>query len=125
MGKPFGELVGAEEVARWGSVGGDPSAEGGIVVEEKGVAELENALSHHPDVIESAAVASPDPVLGEKIHIFVRAASPSLQADDVRRFCADRLADYKIPDYVTFLDAPLPRNANGKVLKTVLREQSA
>ena len=85
-------------------------------------AELENTLSYHPGVAECAAVAQPDPVLGEKIHIFVRATSQEVTADDLRSFCAERLADYKLPDFVTFLGDPLPRNANGKVLKNTLRE---
>ena len=85
-------------------------------------AELENALSHHPGAIECAAVARPDPVLGENIHVFVRAASEDVTADDLRSFCAERLADYKVPDFVTFLSEPLPRNANGKVLKNTLRD---
>lgn len=84
-------------------------------------AEVENALSHHPDVNECAAIAQPDPVLGEKIHVFVWAASNTITNDDICRFCASRLADYKVPDFVTFLDKPLPRNANGKIMKTVLR----
>jgi acyl-CoA synthetase (AMP-forming)/AMP-acid ligase II len=87
-------------------------------------AELENTLSHHPDVIESAAVAHPDPVLGEKIHLFVRTRSVGIKADALRDFCARHLADYKLPDFITFLNEPLPRNANGKVLKTALRERS-
>ncbi len=87
-------------------------------------AELENTLSHHPGVVEAAAVARPDPVLGEKTHVFVRAADTDTTADALRAFCAERLADYKVPDFVTFLDGPLPRNANGKVLKNVLREWS-
>ena len=88
-------------------------------------AELENTLSHHPQVIEVAAVGRPDPVLGEKTHVFVRAADAGLTAEAVRAFCAERLADYKVPDFVTFLDEPLPRNANGKILKTTLRTWSA
>ena len=36
-----------------------------------------------------------------------------------------RLADYKVPDFVTFLKDPLPRNANGKVLKNTLRDWGA
>ncbi len=84
-------------------------------------AEIENTLSHHPEVVECAVIARDDPVLGEKTHVFVRANSPELNADEVRGFCGDRLADYKIPDFVTFLDGPLPRNANGKILKTALR----
>lgn len=88
-------------------------------------AELENALSHHPQVVEAAAVGRADPVLGEKTHVFVRAADGELTADAVRAFCAERLADYKVPDFVTFLNEPLPRNANGKILKTALRARSA
>lgn len=84
-------------------------------------AEIENVLSHHPDILECAAIAHPDDVLGEKIQIFVRRKSKKTTADDLRRFCAERLADYKTPDFVTFLDEPLPRNANGKVLKDKLR----
>jgi long-chain acyl-CoA synthetase len=85
-------------------------------------AELENTLSYHPGVIECAAVARPDPVLGEKIHVFVRAGAAVPTADELRSFCAEQLADYKVPDFVTFLDAPLPRNANGKILKNALRK---
>ncbi len=87
-------------------------------------AELENVLNHHSEVIEVAAVGRADPVLGEKTHVFVRAASDTVNADDLRTFCAERLADYKVPDFVTFIDEPLPRNANGKILKNTLREWS-
>lgn len=87
-------------------------------------AELENALNHHPGVIEVAAVGRADPVLGEKTHVFVRSVSNDVSADDLRAFSAARLADYKVPDFVTFIDEPLPRNANGKILKNVLREWS-
>lgn len=87
-------------------------------------AELENVLSHHPGIVECAAIAHPDPVLGEKVHIFVCARNPDLAADDLRKFCAEHLADYKVPDFVTFLDQPLPRNANGKIQKNDLRERT-
>lgn len=85
-------------------------------------AEVENCLNHHPDIVECAAVAQPDPVLGEKLHVFVYAPSEDLTADTVRSFCAGRLADYKIPDFVTFLEDGLPRNANGKIMKADLRK---
>ncbi|MGI9486871.1 MAG: class I adenylate-forming enzyme family protein [Geminicoccaceae bacterium] len=84
-------------------------------------AEFENVLSHHPDIIECAAVAHPDEILGEKIHLFVRTKTDDLAAEALCRFCAEHLADYKLPDFVTFLEEPLPRNANGKVLKAELR----
>ena len=88
-------------------------------------AELENTLSFHPDIIESAAVAQSDKILGEKIHVFARTRSGEVTAEELRDFCSDRLADYKVPDFVTFLDQPLPRNANGKVLKEKLRASIA
>ena len=69
-----------------------------------------------------AAIAQPDPVLGEKIHDFIWASSNTMTNDDVCLFRADRLAYYKVPDFVTFLDKPLPCNANGKIVKTVLRD---
>jgi len=86
-------------------------------------AEVENALTAHVSVIECAAVGRPDPVLGEKMHVFVHTLDPALDAEAVRAFVRAHLADYKTPDFVTLLDRPLPRNANGKVVKTALRAQ--
>ena len=84
--------------------------------------ELENLIISHPDVVECAIVPHPDPVLGEKIHAFVtRRDDQDLDADVVRAFCREHLADYKIPDYVTIQDEPLPRNANGKLVKAELK----
>lgn len=48
-----------------------------------------------------------------------------LDADTLRRFCAERLADYKVLDFVHLQREPLPRNANGKVMKTTLRDRLA
>ena len=88
-------------------------------------AELENTLSFHPDIIECAAVGQPDEIVGEKIHVFARTRSQGTTADHLRQFCAERLAEYKVPDFVTFLDEALPRNANGKILKQALRASIA
>lgn len=84
--------------------------------------EVESVLSHHPAVVEAAVVGKPDPVLGERVHAFVWNEGRAADADAIRAFCAERLSDYKVPDSVTFLDQPLPRNANGKILKTALRD---
>ena len=84
-------------------------------------AEVEDVLAHHPQVGEAAVVAEPDPVLGEKTHAFVLVKDGTLTADDIKLFCRERLSDYKVPDFVTFVDQPLPRNANGKILKRALR----
>jgi len=66
-------------------------------------------------------------VLGERVHAFVHVApgTPGATPDDaaLRAFCAARLADYKVPESITWCDAPLPRNANGKLMKRLLRAQ--
>ncbi len=91
-------------------------------------AEVESVLMGHPDVVEAALIAQPDDVLGEKGRAIVvpRAgvASPTL-TEALRAHCAAHLADYKVPDFFSYRDAPLPRNANGKVLKRALRDTAA
>ena len=88
-------------------------------------AEVENVLSRHPAVLECAAVARPDPVLGEKVQVFVVARADEINAGDLRQFCAQHMADYKVPDFITVMADSLPRNANGKVLKAVLKQHIA
>ena len=83
--------------------------------------EVENVLLAWPGVVEAAIVGKPCPVLGERVHAFIHA--PGIDADDdaLRRHCAERLADYKVPEQFTWSTEPLPRNANGKLLKRALR----
>lgn len=88
-------------------------------------AEVESALAGHPDVMESAVVAKPCPVLGERVHAFVTPRRAGVDVEALRAWCAERLSDYKVPETITLLPEPLPRNANGKVLKRSLREQLA
>jgi long-chain acyl-CoA synthetase len=88
-------------------------------------AEVENVLNQHPSVLEAAAVSRPDPVLGERLQVFVVARAGEITDAALRQFCADHLADYKVPDFITLLADALPRNANGKVLKAVLKQRIA
>jgi O-succinylbenzoic acid--CoA ligase len=85
--------------------------------------EVENVLMAWPGMVEAAIVGRPCPVLGERVHAFVHA--PGQPRDDaaLRAFCAARLADYKVPETVSWSDQPLPRNANGKLMKRLLRDQ--
>ncbi|CAN5909371.1 class I adenylate-forming enzyme family protein [soil metagenome] len=85
--------------------------------------EVENTLMALPGVVEAAIVGMPCPVLGERVHAFIYA--PDAPHDDgaARQHCAAALADYKVPESITWTAAPLPRNANGKVMKRLLREQ--
>jgi acyl-CoA synthetase (AMP-forming)/AMP-acid ligase II len=83
--------------------------------------EVESVLARHPDVIECAVIGRPDPVLGEKVHAVVVPRNTGVAEAALKRFCAENLSDYKVPDTIAFLPDALPRNANGKVLKTALR----
>ena len=86
--------------------------------------EVERALYEHPAVLEAAVVGSPDPRWGEVPVAFV-VCRPGATASEqeLREFCLARLAKFKVPRAVRFIDA-LPRNPSGKVLKRVLREQA-
>ena len=64
-------------------------------------------------------------MLGEKVQAFVTARGDRPSEADLRAFCAEALADYKVPDVITVSAEPLPRNANGKLIKGVLRERAA
>jgi len=60
------------------------------------------------------------------VHAFVVAQEGlTLTAKDIHNFCADRLSDYKVPETVSIEREPLPRNANGKIQKAVLRQRLA
>src|SRR4029453_15904977 len=84
-------------------------------------AEVESVLAGHPDVIESAIIAKPCPVLGERVHAVVVTRNAG-EAEVLRAWCAERLSDYKVPETMDVRMDPLPRNANGKVMKRQLRE---
>ena len=85
--------------------------------------EVENALYAHPAVQECAVVAKPCPVLGERVHAFVALKHGGVSADDLRAFVRPLLSDYKVPESYTLSTTPLPRNANGKLMKRSLRDQ--
>jgi len=87
--------------------------------------EVENVLMALPGVLEAAVIARPCPVLGERVHAVLHAPGAVQDEGAVRRHCAQQLADYKVPETVSWSTSPLPRNANGKVMKRVLREALA
>jgi len=84
--------------------------------------QVEEVLHTHPSVVECAVVGRPDEVLGERVQAFIWTEDPKLGEDALRELCIRRLPDYKVPEIFSFTGAPLPRNANGKILKRVLRE---
>jgi len=87
-------------------------------------AEIENLLMMLDGVQEAALVPYPCPILGERAQAFVFAGTTAIEEPEVRRFLAERVADYKVPDRITICTAPLPRNVNGKIVKATLRERT-
>jgi|SRR5215217_747376 len=84
--------------------------------------EVENVLSRHPAVVECAVIGVPDDKWGERVHaVVVLKAGETLELEALSAHCRAEIAGYKTPRSLQVLDAPLPRSAAGKVLKTELR----
>jgi O-succinylbenzoic acid--CoA ligase len=88
--------------------------------------EVENALLGFAGVVEAAVVGRPCPILGERVHAVV-SVTEQLEGDAagcenlLRAHCTALLADYKVPESWVIQTDPLPRNANGKLMKRNLR----
>lgn len=86
--------------------------------------EIENTLYEHPNIMESAVVPVPDEVMGEEVGAYiVPRPGSSLTEEEVIQFCKSRLADYKVPRYIKFVDE-LPKSHMGKILKKELKERA-
>ena len=86
--------------------------------------EIEEILLKHPEINDIAIVGEPDEKWGEIIKAFIVFKEEELSLDEIQDFCSDKIASIKIPKIIETIDA-LPRNANGKVLKTELRGTKA
>lgn len=86
-------------------------------------AEVESALHGHPGVAECSVFGVADARLGEEVGVAVYLQpGEAVTPDTLRAHCASVIAKHKIPRYIWMMDAPLPRNANGKFLKRELRD---
>jgi len=85
--------------------------------------EVESVIVRHPHVLECAVVGVPHPYQGESVRAFVVPRSQAeLTEQEIIEFCGENLAAFKVPKTVVFRDS-LPKNATGKILKRMLREQ--
>lgn len=87
--------------------------------------EVESALAGAPGVGEAAVLPVPDDMMGEKVGaVVVPAPGAERDAQAIVAHVRERIADFKVPQYIAFRDEPLPRNPAGKVLKGQLREET-
>ncbi len=84
--------------------------------------EVEDFLLTHPKVAEAAVVGLPDPKLGETVAAWLRLKTGAAATEaEIREFCAGRLAHFKVPQYLRFVEA-FPMTASGKVQKFRMKE---
>ncbi len=85
--------------------------------------EVEEVLYGYPGVREAAVIGIPDPYWVEKVHAVISInEGASVTEEEIINFCKDKLARYKAPKSVEFVDA-LPKNPSGKILKRELRDK--
>lgn len=85
-------------------------------------AEIENVLHQHPAIADCCVFGIPDEEFGEGVHATVELkAGAMLTIEDLKDWCSDKLADYKRPRSIDFIDS-LPRDQAGKLRKRELRE---
>jgi len=86
--------------------------------------EVEAAIYAHPAVREAAVFGIPDPKWGELVMAcVVTQPGLTLKADDLVAHCRQRLATYKVPRKIEFMDCELPKSGSGKILKRTLRDR--
>lgn len=86
-------------------------------------AEVENALAKHPSVAACAVIGVPDERWGERVHaVVVLLDGREATGDELRDFCREAIAGYKVPRTFEFTDA-LPMSGAGKILKRELRKR--
>jgi long-chain acyl-CoA synthetase len=86
--------------------------------------EVESALAGARGVVEVAVVPVPDDMMGEKVGAVI-VPGPEFDVEATIAHARERIADFKVPQYVSLRTDPLPRNPGGKVLKKQLREETS
>jgi long-chain acyl-CoA synthetase len=86
--------------------------------------EVEGVVAMHPGVLECAVIGVPDANSGEAVKLFVVKKDPNLTEQEIQKFCAEQLTNYKRPKHIEFR-AELPKTNVGKILRRALREEPA
>jgi acyl-CoA synthetase (AMP-forming)/AMP-acid ligase II len=85
--------------------------------------EVENILMSHPKVSFAAGIGVPDPFLGEVgLYYIIPKEAVAISAEELRAFCKQHLADYKVPRQIVFVKQ-LPQTPAGKIQKSVLKQK--
>ena len=85
--------------------------------------EIEEFLYRHPKIQEVQVFGVPDKRFGEELCAWIRLRDGMVAtADDVKSFCRDQIAHYKVPRYIKFVDS-FPMTITGKIQKFVMRDQ--
>lgn len=86
--------------------------------------EIEEFLYKHPNILDVQIVGVPDETFGEEVSAWIKLKSgASMTADELKEYCKGKIARYKIPRYIAFVEE-FPMTASGKVQKFKLREQA-
>jgi fatty-acyl-CoA synthase len=87
--------------------------------------EIEEFLYSHPKVKDVQCFGVPDPRYGEElVAAIILVEGADADEEEIRAFCRERIAHYKVPRYVRFVDG-FPTTVTGKVQKFILREETA
>jgi long-chain acyl-CoA synthetase len=85
--------------------------------------EVEDVIALHPGVLECAVVGVPDPNSGEAVKAYIVRRDPALTEEEVKKFIAERLTNYKRPHQIEFR-SELPKTNVGKILRRALRDEA-
>jgi len=84
--------------------------------------EIEIPLEQHPKIAEVAVIGAPDKALGERVRAcIILNEDCTMTADEVKQYLADKIAKYKLPEYVEFMK-DFPRNPTGKIMKQEIKK---
>ena len=82
--------------------------------------EVEDIIARHPGVLEAAVIGVADPHTGQAVKLFVVKRDPALTEAELTKFARERLAAYKVPKAIVFVDS-LPKSNVGKIIRKDLR----